>query len=147
MRMRKTILSLAILVMCFTGAGKAKAEENVEIAKLKMAATAAAYNWLVLIDESDFQNCWLQASEVLKNTITMDEWLPSLISMRKPLGIALSRKLSRHELTRSLDGDFDKKQAVITFSSSFENKANAKETLQVALEPDGRWRVSGYYVE
>jgi len=40
------------------------------------------------------------------------------------------------------DGEY----VVIQYDSSFENKTEAVETVTPMLDPDGVWRVSGYYI-
>ncbi len=66
--------------------------------------------------------------------------------MRKPLGKVLSRKVINSTYTTSLPGAPDGQYVVIQFETSFENKRNAVETVTPMLEPDGQWRVSGYYI-
>ena len=41
----------------------------------------------------------------------------------------------------------DGQYVVIQFTSSFENKKSAIETITPMLDPDGQWRVSGYYIK
>jgi hypothetical protein len=45
-----------------------------------------------------------------------------------------------------LPGAPDGQYVVIQFETSFENKHNAVETVTPMLEPNGQWRVSGYYI-
>ena len=40
------------------------------------------------------------------------------------------------------DGDY----VLIVFQSAFQHKQNATETITPSLDPDGQWRVSGYFV-
>jgi len=35
---------------------------------------------------------------------------------------------------------------VIQFQTSYENKKSAVETVTPMVDPDGEWRVSGYYI-
>jgi hypothetical protein len=45
-----------------------------------------------------------------------------------------------------LPGAPDGEYVVIQFESSFEKKKSAVETVTPMLEKDGKWRVSGYYI-
>lgn len=67
--------------------------------------------------------------------------------MRKPLGEVLSRKVINRTYTTSLPGAPDEQYVVIQFETSFENKHNAVETVTPMMEPNGQWRVSGYYIK
>jgi len=66
--------------------------------------------------------------------------------VRKPLGKVLSRKVINSTYTTLLPGAPDGQYVVIQFETSFENKHNAVETVTPMLEPNGQWRVSGYYI-
>ena len=57
-----------------------------------------------------------------------------------------SRKDKATNFTRSLPGAPDGQYAVLQFDTSFENKAQAVETLTAVLEADGVWRVTGYFI-
>ncbi len=67
-------------------------------------------------------------------------------AVRRPLGQAVSREVSSADRTTSLPGAPDGEYVVIRFGTSFENKAPAVETIIPALDRDGIWRVTGYYI-
>ncbi len=66
---------------------------------------------------------------------------------RKPLGTLLERKFSGAEFRTALPGAPDGKYVVITYRSSFQNKRITVETVTPMQEADGKWRVSGYYIQ
>jgi len=49
----------------------------------------------------------------------------------------------RSSLAGAPDGDY----VVIRFKTSFTNKADSEETITPMLDPDGQWRVSGYFIK
>jgi hypothetical protein len=50
------------------------------------------------------------------------------------------------EYSEKLPGAPDGKYVVIQFDAVFENKPSAVETVTPMLDPDGVWRVSGYFI-
>ncbi len=65
---------------------------------------------------------------------------------RKPLGKLFSRKVLTKVYKSSLPGAPDGEYVVVQFETSFENKKMAIETVTPMLDKDGKWRVSGYYI-
>ena len=68
-------------------------------------------------------------------------------SVRKPLGKTLNRELKTSTYRTTLPGAPDGEYVVIQFETSFENKKSAIETITPALDKEGKWRVSGYYIK
>ena len=67
-------------------------------------------------------------------------------AVRGPLGAVKSRRVSSSQSTHSLPGAPDGDYVVIHFATSFEHKAEATETVTPMKDPDGHWRVVGYYI-
>ena len=67
--------------------------------------------------------------------------------VRKPLGRVLSRKLKTATFETSIPAAPDGQYVVIQYDTSFENKKAAVETVTPMLDDDGKWRVSGYYIQ
>ena len=102
--------------------------------------------WLSLVDRGDYDRSWEKTSELFKKNVTKTQWNTSLQGVRAPLGRLISRQAQTKTYTTNLSGAPDGEYVVITFSTSFENKVSATETVTPMLE-DGRWRVSGYYIK
>ena len=68
-------------------------------------------------------------------------------SFRKPLGNLVSRKLKSAQPATSLPGAPDGQYVVMQFETSFADKKSAVETVTFALEKDGRWRSTGYFIK
>jgi len=111
------------------------------------AAIRAAKNWLVLVDTGNYGTSWDNASELFKKSIARDMWQQSIETVRPPMGNLKSRNLISATYTRALPGAPDGEYVVIRFQSSFANKKSAIETVTPMKDPDGSWRVSGYFIK
>lgn len=112
----------------------------------EQSAQQAAESWLALTDTGKFAESWNQAGKIFRTAITKDQWVKTINAVRSPLGKILSRRLRRAEYTTTLPGDPDGQYVVIQYDTVFEKKQAAVETITPMLENDGKWRVSGYYI-
>ena len=110
------------------------------------AAQAAAQTWLGLLDRGDYAKSWDTAAKVFRDSIPQSAWVDRVSAVRGPLGTVKSRRLGSARFARSLPGAPDGEYVVIQFTTSFEHKAEATETVTPMKDPDGQWRVSGYFV-
>lgn len=110
-------------------------------------AMASAQSWLTLIDSEKYAESWQEASTVFKANLTQEQWVGTVKSVRSQFGKVLSRKVKSAKYTRSLPGAPDGEYVVLQFDTSFANKKAAVETLTPALDKDGKWRVSGYFIK
>ena len=110
------------------------------------AAMAAAQTWLAQVAAGQYGGSWDQAAQVFRGAVSRDQWIQVMQSPRAPLGANLSRKLVTKQYRTTLPGAPDGEYVVIIFSSSFQNKQSAMETITPMLDKDGTWRVSGYYM-
>jgi len=109
-------------------------------------AEAAARSWLGLLDAGDYAQSWNAAAAHFRNSITQPDWVSRVSAVRRPLGAVKSRQLSSSRVAHSLPGAPDGEYVVLEFHTSYEHKAEATETVTPMKDPDGRWRVSGYYI-
>jgi Protein of unknown function (DUF4019) len=128
--------TLAVLVGSLAWAGQ----------KPEDAAQAAAESWLKLVDQGQAEASWDQAAKLFKGAVTKDQWKQALTGARGPLGKLVSRKLKSRDYSEKIPGAPDGKYVVIQYDSVFEKKASAVETVTPMLDPDGVWRVSGYFI-
>ena len=110
-------------------------------------ALKAAEEWLTLIDTGEYGLSWDNAAELFKKAITKEQWEKTIKAVRPPMGDLISRKVKSAKYTDSLPGAPDGEYVVIQFSTSFTNKKTAIETVTPMKDPDGKWRVSGYYIK
>ena len=115
-------------------------------AAAEQSAQASATSWLSLVDQQKYAESWDQASKLLKGAGTREQWQSAATGARGPLGKLISRKLKSRQYTEKLPGAPDGRYVVIQYDAVFEKKAQAVETLTPMADPDGAWRVSGYYI-
>jgi hypothetical protein len=111
------------------------------------AAVRAADAWLALVDRGDYRESWDDAAQLFKNAITKEQWETQLQAARQPLGKLVSRKVKSTQYAESLPGAPDGEYVGIQYETSFEKKKSAIETVTPMLDPDGDWRVSGYFIK
>jgi len=137
--MKRNILFLiVILATCWAGAAAAEDPEA--------AAVAEAKQWLSRVDAGNYSQSWKEAAVYFRGAVTETQWVQMLTAVRSPLGQTISRKVKQTIHTTELPGAPDGEYVVILFETSFENKQSAIETVTPMKDPDGRWRVSGYYI-
>ncbi len=110
-------------------------------------AVESATIWLKLVDEGKYGGSWETAAAYFKNSVSKQQWVQMLTAVRKPLGRIVSRDLKSKNYMESLPGAPDGQYVVVQFTSMFENKKSAIETVTPMLDPDGKWKVSGYYIQ
>lgn len=107
-------------------------------------AVSAAENFLDLIDQHDYQTSWEQGSFMLHRELSQQEWHKELEPIRPLFGTPLGRSLIALRLRDRHPGYPDGQYAILSFESSFSNKAQAVESLILVKETDGVWRVLRY---
>lgn len=143
MTSRTHILLSCILAALMTAAApSARASEaSVE------SAVSAAESWLAVVDAGDYSESWESSAALFRGAVTKEQWRQAMVASRKPLGSLVSRKVKSTQYSTSLPGAPDGEYVVIQFTASFTNKKSAIETVTPMKDPDGLWRVSGYYIK
>ena len=137
-----TALKLAISsILLLTLASISFADQEKE-----MAAVSSAENFLQLVDSGRYAESWEVTSELFKNQVSKQQWEKQLGSIRPAFGNLIKREIKSKTYTKLLPNAPDGEYVVIQFSTSFENKKSAIETVTPMLESNGEWRVSGYYI-
>jgi hypothetical protein len=98
------------------------------------------------VDAGAYGQSWEKAAAYFKVAVQKTQWNQTATAVRGPLGAVVSRSLKSATYVTSLPGAPDGEYVVIQFSSSFQNKAAATETVTPMLDKNGQWRVSGYYI-
>jgi hypothetical protein len=120
---------------------------SASISEAEKAGAQSAERWLTIVDRGAFKESWVESATLLQSKVSQSEWVKMLGNARQPFGANLSRTLEKAEYTSTLSGAPDGKYVVATFESSFEQKANAVETVTVALSDEGKWKVAGYFIK
>jgi hypothetical protein len=115
--------------------------------KSEELAVSAAEAWLVLVDQEKYSESWDEAAQLFQGAITKTKWGEALRAVRAPLGKLVSRELKSKQYAESLPSAPDGKYVVLRYETSFEKKKSAIETVTPMEDPDGTWRVSGYFIK
>ena len=134
----KILLVIVLLILAVPAVAGSSEKE--------IAAFMSAEKWLGMVDEEKYAESWKEAAKLFRNATKQVQWEQSLQAARKPLGKLVSRKIKAKMYRTSLPGAPDGEYVVIQFESSFEKKKSAVETVTPMMDKDGKWRVSGYYI-
>ena len=140
--MRGHALRMAIVAAALTAAVPAA---HAEVSK-EDAAVAVAEQWLAMVDGGQYADAWTAGAKYFKDAITQDQWKATLNAVRTPLGAVEARQKMGAVYQTQLPGAPDGEYVVIQYKTAFANKKEAIETVTPALDADGTWRVSGYYI-
>ena len=67
--------------------------------------------------------------------------------VRKPLGLMMGRKLKSQLPVGSIPGGPKGEYLVLEYNTSFATRRAAVETVVVAHDADGMWRVASYFIK
>jgi uncharacterized protein DUF4019 len=77
--------------------------------------------------------------------VPRDQWVGMVKGVRGPLGSVKSRDVKTVTPAKSLPGAPDGDYTVIQYQTSYQNKADAVETLTL-VNDSGNWRCAGYFI-
>ena len=126
MRLRTLLVTLTVVLGSFCIDSPIHADDEA-ITK----AVAAAEAWLQHVDRGEFAESWKTAAVLFRQAVPKEKWLAKIRAARAPLG----------------DAEVGREYVVIQFKTVFEEAAFAVETVTPMKDPDGEWRVSGYYIK
>lgn len=119
----------------------AMAQEEVDV----RPASGAAEAWLELVDQGRYGASWDEAAVTFKGAITRLKWETTVQDARNSLGVLVKRKLRSARHARNLPNAPEGEYVVIQNDTRFEGRL-AIETVTLMRQPDGAWRVAGYFV-
>jgi len=138
------VIMLSVLVLIACGKKESSVKTNPEAEKI---AVAAADQWLKLVDDGQYAESWELSAGLFKRAVEKEVWDKQLNAVREPLGKLINRKVIKKDYMTSVPGAPDGEYVVIQYSTNFENKKNAIETVTPMKDKDGQWRVSGYFIK
>ena len=134
---------LAVMIVAVTAAIQSgAADEELDTAP----AMAAAESWLATVDAGRYGQSWDDAADALHEGIARDKWETALVSVRGQTGSLVARKVRSATFTRQMPNAPAGEYVVIVFDSRFEKVPHATETLAPMKDPEGKWKVAGYFV-
>jgi len=114
-----------------------------EIAQKVDAALLAAQGWLLLLDRRDWGTGWETAAAMFRGAVPLGTWMDGIPKLRSDLGPLVSREPAAADYKTELPGRPAGDYVTLSFRSRFE-KREVEELVTTVLEPDGKWRVTGY---
>jgi hypothetical protein len=108
------------------------------------AGRLTAQGWLLLLDRHDWGTAWDASSALFRKNVPLGNWMDAIPKVREPFGALVERQPMQTVYKTSLPGHPNGDYVTVIFSTKFEKKADAQEMVTTMLEPDGRWRVTGY---
>jgi len=139
----KLISSALLLVFLFALPAVSASDADKE-----QAAVTAAEDFLALVDAADYTQSWDMTAQFFKQKVSKENWIKEIGVLRPKSKSLVERKLRSAEYSKSesVPGIPDGEYVVIVFDTIFADKQGAIEIVTPTLEPDGHWRVSGYFV-
>jgi len=110
-------------------------------------AMAAAQSWLATVDAGRYGESWEEASKAFRDALTKPQWESMVEPVRSQTGNLVARKVRSARYTRELPNAPAGEYVVIQYDTRFERIAHAVETVTPMKDPDGSWKVSGYFVK
>ncbi len=153
-QVKRSYCALAVCLAAFLLSGMmisfVSAQSDEQDAAEKMAADSME-SWLKTIDAGNYGQSWLDASAFFKKALTEKQWIAALEGARTPLGKCKKREQASalYQSGVPLPGGKTMKgnYVIVQYHSSYDNLANAVETVTFEKEADGSWKASGYYVK
>ena len=142
MKSRVVRFSMLIALASILGSGSILAQES-----STKAAQTATEAWLSLIDNQNYAASWDAAARFFRTRVTQAQWQTAAQAARAPFGQLRSRTLKSATSTTTLPGAPDGEYVVFQFTTSFDQKAAAVETVTAVRESDGTWHVGGYFIK
>ncbi len=109
-------------------------------------AKRAAQAWLEIVDGGDYAASWAASASLFRRAVGKERWVQQLNGVRAPLGNMEARTVRSARYATQLPGAPDGEYVVIQYDTRFSNKRSTIETVTPMKDPDGQWRVSGYYI-
>jgi Protein of unknown function (DUF4019) len=113
----------------------------------EQAAIAAAEKFLALVDAGKYAESWAETSSLFKSQVSQQEWVAKISGLRPFFGAVTQRAVKSSQYLTSPPGAPDGEYVLILFQTTFVKKQHAIETVTPALDQDGKWRVSGYFIK
>src|SRR5262249_27722464 len=107
----------------------------------------AAQKFLALTDANDAKGAWEAAGKQFRDAVTVELWANGLNEVRVPLGPLVERAQLSVQFTNNFPGAAaEGEYALLSFRTSFAKRTDSRETVTLQREPDGVWRVIGYFI-
>ena len=110
-------------------------------------AIMAAEEFLLLVDTNQYAQSWDVASSFFKSQAPKETWVKQVSSLRPAFGNVTNRQILKAQHMTQLPDAPDGQYVILQYDTTFENKRKGVETITPMLDKDGKWRVSGYFIQ
>jgi hypothetical protein len=138
--------SLAAPTLYAQDAAHPRTDPSADVSAKVGAATDAAASWLAAMDAGRTAEAWDAAAPMMQTAVTRETWASVGSQVRAPLGAVKTRTLGSAGYTRTLPNAPSGEYVVIQYNTDFANRNGVVETVVPMRQPDGSWKVSGYFV-
>ena len=111
-----------------------------------VAAEKSVKVWLELVDKQSYDKSWDEAANLFKAQVKKKQWGSKISAVRTKVGQLISRSKKYSKFMTELPGAPKGKYVVFQYKSSFKKFETATETITPMKDSDGKWRVSGYFI-
>lgn len=143
------IIAAAVASFALQGGQKILVQAPAKIASSAPSSSesaASARHWLALVDGQHWEQSWSAAGTMFKSHISAADWAAKAEPVRQPFGSVSSRILASVIKATQLPGVPEGQHEVLQFTTNFEKKPGAIETVTLAHELSG-WKVDGYFIK
>lgn len=110
------------------------------------AATAAATEWLALIDAGDYEESWKEAASAFQDAVTPAVWETSVTEARSQFEPFGERTLTSSRQVTDPPGAPAGEYTILQYRTEVSGDRTVTETVVPMKEGDA-WKVSGYFVQ
>ncbi|MGH7588520.1 MAG: DUF4019 domain-containing protein [Gemmatimonadota bacterium] len=110
------------------------------------AAIPAGESWLVLLDAGDYDGTWQAAAPQFQERVPQASWSEQAAQARSPLEPFADRTLISVQFATLVPDVEPGRYVVFQYVTAVAGDRSAVETLSMARQDDGSWRVAGYFV-
>lgn len=108
-------------------------------------ATVAATAFFERIDAGDFEDARKEGAQLLKQRVTLNDWVEKLDKAKSLYGPVIERQQVESNYSTSAQDSPDGEYVMLSYVSDFTRKKALNETVIVMLDGERGWRVAGYF--
>lgn len=135
------ILILSVLAIIFVPQFTNKPDKN-----QTEATTAAATEFLQMVDAGRYADSWHIADPFLQKKIPLPDWKAKLKKIHETFGPVIERSLDAVNFTAPAKELPESKFIMLEYETRFKLK-EMNEVITLVLGKDNRWRVVGYFIQ
>jgi hypothetical protein len=110
------------------------------------AATAAALEFLQLVDAGQVEDSWLITAAYLRENVALVNWKEKLAKMRADSGPLVKRELTDVSFTAPIKALPDTLAIMLTFDTNFQQQ-DTGEIVTLLQDTTKGWQVAGYFIK